>query len=116
MLISHVGDLLIYGSDSAISYLSGRLGSEYGFKVSAVNGSIYLGMNAQKLINEFIKGGDIFDGARTFPGVTLSSNNYADRIQDISILPRRAKLKGRPLTEEEQFASRSELRVCACGG
>ena len=33
VLIPHVGDLLIYGTDDFIAYLPWRLGSEYGAKV-----------------------------------------------------------------------------------
>ena len=32
-------------------------------------------METKKAQDEFIEDGDIFDGARTFPGLTLSSDN-----------------------------------------
>ena len=57
--------------------------------------------------NEFTDDGDISDGDRTFPGATLSSNNYEEIIRRISILPRMGV--GEPLAEEEQFALRSDL-------
>ena len=64
-------------------------------------------MGIKKAPNEFIAYGCIFDGARTFPGVTSSSDNY-EEIRDISILPFRAE-KDEPLTEEGQCALRSKL-------
>ena len=39
-----MGDLLISGTDAFVAYLSVRSENEYGVKVSARNGSIYLGM------------------------------------------------------------------------
>ena len=42
-------------------------------------------------------GGDIFDGDRTFHGVTLGNNNYDDEIQHISILQCMAKQFSEPL-------------------
>ena len=44
MLISHVGDLLVSGTDSFIAYVSGRLENGYGVKVFLGGVAIYLGM------------------------------------------------------------------------
>ena len=90
--------------------------NEYGVKVFDGVESIYFATGVKKAPNSFIEGGDISDGARTFTGATLSSDNYAERIHDIYILSRRAKQKGPPHTAAEKFALRSELggliRIC----
>ena len=43
MSISHVGDLLISGSDISIANFSGKLKKEFGFDVFAESESLYLG-------------------------------------------------------------------------
>ena len=58
--ISHVGDLLIYGSNSFISYLSRKLENRYGVKAFGGNEAIYLGMTIGNPPNEFIEDGNIF--------------------------------------------------------
>ena len=73
------------------------------------NWAIYLVMGIKKAPNEVTADEDISDGARTFPGVTLSSCNYEGEIQDISILPGRAEQNGEPLTEAGRSKLRSEL-------
>ena len=65
-------------------------------------------MNIAKAPIGFIEDGDIFDGA-TCSGLSLSSGNYEEGMQDITILPGRAKQMGAPVTHEEQCALRSEL-------
>ena len=67
MLISHVGDFLIHGTDSFISYISDRLGNEYGVEVSDENEAIYSGMRV-KASNEVIDNGDIFYGSALLRG------------------------------------------------
>ena len=67
-------------------------------------------MENSKAPNEFTGDGNISDGTNMFPGETLSSNNCEGEIQYITILPDSANKKGDPLTSEEQFALRSELR------
>ena len=113
MLISHVEDWLISGTDAFIAYSSRRLGNEYIAKCHEGGESIYLGVEIKNAPNEFIGGGDISGGPRTFPGATLSAGNYEGAGggpgRDISILPRRAQQKDEPLNEEEQFALRSEV-------
>lgn len=55
------------------------------------HGWIYLVVEIEKVANDVTEDGNITEGPRTFPGVTLSSNNYDGEIQDISILPRMGK-------------------------
>ena len=83
--------------------------SEYGAEVFDGDGSIYLDMVRKKVSNEFIGRCGIFDGSRTFTGVTSSSNDYEGEIQCTPILPGRAKQKNEPLTEDGRFVLRSEL-------
>ena len=71
--------------------------------------AIYLCIRITNVPNVFIGGGDIFDGTDTFPGLTLSSDNYVGGVQDTTILPSRGKKIGEPLTHESKFALRSEL-------
>ena len=85
------------------------LGNGFGFNAIGEKEATYLGMEIKKAANEFIGDGGIFDGARTFTDANLSPNNYEGEIQDISNIPRRAKQKGEPRTEEEQSEIRSEL-------
>ena len=76
MLIPHLGDLLISGTDSLIAYLSGRLGNEYDVEVSDDNETIYSGVGIKEAPNEFAEDENIYDGTKTFTGSTLCSNNY----------------------------------------
>ena len=88
--------------------MSESSGGGYGVEVFEGNGAIYLGAGFKKAPNGFTDDGNICAGAQTFPGVTLSSNNYEGGIHDISILPRRAIQKSDQLTEEQR-ALRSDL-------
>ena len=109
-LISHVGDLVVSGTDSFISYISERLGNEYGVGVFEENESIYMGVGGVKKVpSEFTNRGNIPDGDQTFTCETVSYNDYEGGMRDISILPGSAKQTDEPLTESEQFALRSEL-------
>ena len=56
---------------------------------SDVNEGIYVGTGVTNVANDFTEGGDISEGANTFSGSTLGSNNYEGGIQDIAILPDR---------------------------
>ena len=76
MLILHAGDLLVSGADSFISYLSGRLGNEYGLEVFEENGAICWGVGIKKVSNEFTDRGDISNVAHTFTGATMSAGDY----------------------------------------
>ena len=76
MPISHVGEVLIYGSDIFIEFASGGLVGKFGFNASSGNESIYLGMEIKKAPNEFTEEENIFDGARTFTGANFRSNSY----------------------------------------
>ena len=69
--------------------------------------AIYFGVGVKKVYSEFINDGHISDGPQTFAGVALGSNGFEGEMQDISILPSRAKQMGEPLTESEQSEMRS---------
>ena len=76
-LTSHVGGLLISGTAAAfISYLSDRLGNEYGLEVFEENGAICWGVGIKKVSNEFTDRGDISNVAHTFTGATMSAGDY----------------------------------------
>ena len=62
----------------------------------------YLRHRIKEVPNQFTQDGNILGGAQTFHGVNLSAGNYEGEIQDIYNLPRRAKQKDEPLTEEEK--------------
>ena len=59
VLIAHVYYLLISRTYAIISYLSDRLGNEYGLEVSDGSGSIYFGMWVEEVSNEFTDSGGI---------------------------------------------------------
>ena len=65
--------------------------TEFGVNVFDGNEDNYLVMRITKSPNEFIDGGDIFDGDNTFPGWALSSDNYDDEIRYILISPVKRK-------------------------
>ena len=48
MLIPHVGDLAISGSDAFIAYLSGRLANEYGVEVFEENEATCAGVEIRR--------------------------------------------------------------------
>ena len=76
MSIAHLGDLLIRGSDLCIEFFPYKLGDERGVNAFGENESNYLCMKIKKAANEFSGEWGIFDGDRTFPGVTSGSDNY----------------------------------------
>ena len=73
------------------------------------DGAIYCGVWIKKAPIEFPDAENIFGGARTFPGLTSSYDNYEGEMQYIPTLPSRAKQMDEPLKKEERFALRSEL-------
>ena len=76
VLISHVGDFLISGTDAFIAYVSGGVGNEYGAKVFEGGEAIYSGMWVKKDSMELIRDETISDGTQTFTGATLSPTDY----------------------------------------
>ena len=68
-----------------------------------------MGVKIKNAPNEHTAHENIFDGAHTFTGATLSSSDYEGVIHDISIVPGRAKQMNEPLSESGQFTLRPEL-------
>ena len=107
MAISHVGDFLIYGS-AILAFLSVELGKGRAANVFGGNVSICLRMEIKMAPREFIEDGNIFDGDRAFPGVTLSSSNYEEKFK-MFLFGRIGERTDESPKEEEQFALRSEF-------
>ena len=105
MLIAHVGDLFISGTDAFTSYISERL-------EMSTAGKVLRKTNRSSCI---IDRGNICDGTRNFTDATLSSNDYEGGVHDISTLPGSAKQTNEPLTESDQFKLRPELWVINVG-
>ena len=85
--MSHVGDLMNsrYGR---FYWISDGANAEFVRRQSIWGGeSIYLGMRIAKTASKITQGGDICDGKNRFTGLKSDSNNYAGKINDITILP-----------------------------